>query len=116
MVEERALSLVAQGGLDGLRELEELLVSAGIAARIVPVPAEEGAKRAPVLALAVASEDAPQAAALIRARWAKGIDPDVLSSAESAVDLDAPEATCPACGEPFETRALVCAACGLRFG
>ncbi len=107
---------VAQGGLEGLRELEVLLVERGIAARIVRAPEEQGRSGGPLLALAVASQDASQAAALIRARWAEGLDPEALSIAEGAVDLDAPEATCPACGEPFQTSALACASCGLRFG
>jgi hypothetical protein len=66
--------------------------------------------------LAVASEDAPAAAQMIRDRWAEGIDADALACAEREVDLDAAEAACPACGAAFEPSSLRCPACGLRFG
>jgi predicted RNA-binding Zn-ribbon protein involved in translation (DUF1610 family) len=53
---------------------------------------------------------------LISERWAAGIDPEAVASAERMVDLDAAEAACPACGEAFQPSALRCPACGLRFG
>jgi len=69
-----------------------------------------------MLWLAVASEDGAAAARAIRDRWANGLDPETLASAEREVDLDAAEAACPACGEAFEPSSLRCPACGLRFG
>jgi len=69
-----------------------------------------------MLWLAVASQDAPAAAQLMRDRWGEHLDPEALACAERPVDMDAEEAACPACGEPFQPSSLRCPACGLRFG
>lgn len=55
----------------------------------------------------------------LRAHWYGHLpeesDPE-LAQRDVAVDLDADEATCPACGEPFRPGSERCAGCGLRLG
>ena len=41
---------------------------------------------------------------------------DELAAASHAVDFDADEATCPACGAAFATTHTRCPDCGLNFG
>jgi hypothetical protein len=53
--------------------------------------------------------------------WASHLDPRAVAAAECAIDLDASEASCPACGATFATAffattASRCPGCGLRFG
>ena len=50
------------------------------------------------------------------AHWAQGQDEAILEQAEKAIDLDAAQAECPACGTPFAPTAGRCPGCGLRFG
>ncbi|MCC7011751.1 MAG: hypothetical protein IT454_04235 [Planctomycetes bacterium] len=47
--------------------------------------------------------------------WGREIDPSALARASGEINLDADEATCPACGEAFKTSAAKCPSCGLRF-
>jgi predicted amidophosphoribosyltransferase len=48
--------------------------------------------------------------------WARDLSPEERAAADSVVDLDAEEATCPACQTVFETAASRCPGCGLRLG
>lgn len=58
----------------------------------------------------------------MHAQWASHLDPRAVAAAECAIDLDASEADCPACGATFATGASSathvarCPSCGLRFG
>jgi DNA-directed RNA polymerase subunit RPC12/RpoP len=66
--------------------------------------------------LAVASEDAPHAARIVHGLWGRELDLSALAAASQAIDLDAREATCPACGSNFPPAVTRCPGCGLRFG
>jgi hypothetical protein len=66
--------------------------------------------------LAVASQDAQRAALVVQELWGNELDPEVVAAASRSIDLDAAQATCPACGETLATADLRCGACGLRFG
>jgi hypothetical protein len=65
--------------------------------------------------LAVASEDAQRAARIVHGLWGRELDPGALAAASRAIDLDAHEAACPACGAGFSPAATRCPGCGLRF-
>ena len=56
------------------------------------------------------------AARIVFEHWGGDLDPHVLEQASKPVDLDAAEASCPACGAAFETSGQRCPKCGLRFG
>ncbi len=56
------------------------------------------------------------AAQLVHEHWGSDVDPDALARASGAINLDADEANCPACGAAFKTTARRCPDCGLRFG
>ena len=49
------------------------------------------------------------------AHWAQGVPEDVVANADRAIDLDAAEATCPACLATFATGPNRCPSCGLRL-
>jgi hypothetical protein len=66
--------------------------------------------------LAVASQDAPSAARIVHGLWGRELDPSALAAAAQSIDLDAQEATCPACGSSFAPDLARCPGCGLRFG
>jgi DNA-directed RNA polymerase subunit RPC12/RpoP len=66
--------------------------------------------------LAVASQDAPEAARIVYTLWGRELDPGALAAASRAIDLDAGEAVCPACGAGFAPREQRCPDCGLRIG
>jgi uncharacterized protein with PIN domain len=65
--------------------------------------------------LAVASEDAEACVAVIQRSWAEGQDAEVVAAASVAIDLDADEATCPACQGTIPSGSERCPECGLRF-
>jgi len=52
----------------------------------------------------------------VHEHWGSDIDPEALERASGAINLDADEAQCPACGAAFKTTARRCPDCGLRFG
>ena len=56
----------------------------------------------------------------IRAHWARHLPEgvDVLGAVDDggAIDLEAEQATCPACGEVFKPGVQRCPGCGLRVG
>lgn len=52
----------------------------------------------------------------MRDHWAQGLDPSILAAAEGTIDLDAEEASCPACGACFVPTVARCPGCGLRIG
>ncbi len=66
--------------------------------------------------LAVASEHGPVAARAVDDHWAKDLSPEERAASELVVDLDAEEATCPACLTTFRTGTNRCPGCGLRLG
>lgn len=74
-----------------------------------------------MLWLAVATPDVPDALQLLeeheRAELSR-MDPDgsVTRAAEHVIDLDADEASCPACGAGIPQGRLRCPGCGLRIG
>ncbi len=67
----------------------------------------------------VAGPDLEPAQEALRVHWYGHLpdeaDPD-LAARDVAVDLDADEATCPACAEPFSPGSVRCTGCGLRLG
>lgn len=66
--------------------------------------------------LAVASEDKFEAARAVDDHWARDLSPEERAATEMVIDLDADEATCPACLTTFKTGILRCPGCGLRLG
>lgn len=65
--------------------------------------------------LAVASTEVGAAQHWIHEHWAEGLDDAARAAADATVDLDAAEATCPACQTVFDPAAGRCPDCGLRF-
>lgn len=69
------------------------------------------------MALVVASADVSGALTAIENHVGKDLDPDVRARAERAVDFDADETECPACGTKFAAKVVTrCPDCGLNFG
>ena len=66
--------------------------------------------------LAVASADLERSKVLLDDAWAEGLTPEQREQSSRALDLDAPEWSCPACGHAFERGPNRCPSCGLRFG
>lgn len=103
--------------LDGARELERELLAAGVLC-FVHAEETEGAPMSPgsiQYAVAFAQEDVPAVKELIESRTQGTLEREGLAAlASQAVDLDAAEVTCPACGH---TGALdddgACGDCGL---
>lgn len=48
--------------------------------------------------------------------WGQDVDLQTLLRSQSAIDLNAETAECPACGASFATSKTRCPSCGLRFG
>lgn len=66
--------------------------------------------------LAVASPDAPRAAAVIADEWARDLDDHARAAADAIVDLDGDTRTCPACTATFDAGPSKCPECGLFLG
>ena len=66
--------------------------------------------------LAVASEHTRDAARAVDDHWAKDLSAEERAATEMVIDLDAEEATCPACLTTFKTGTTRCPGCGLRLG
>lgn len=66
--------------------------------------------------LAVASENAEQAATLLKERERDGMSEAEMVAADAVIDLDADSATCPACLDPIPKGSHQCPGCGLRIG
>jgi len=63
--------------------------------------------------LAVASRDAEAGGRALREDWYRNADAEERRAAESVVDHNAAEITCPACGLSFPTGPSECPGCGL---
>ncbi|MCA8981916.1 MAG: hypothetical protein H6831_16265 [Planctomycetes bacterium] len=66
--------------------------------------------------LAVAGEDRLEAARAVDDHWARDLSDAERAATEMVIDLDADEATCPACMTTFKTGIDRCPGCGLRLG
>lgn len=65
--------------------------------------------------LAVAGRDVDLAQAAIEDDFLSGLDEAGRAAAQSTIDLDAEENSCPACGGPLTGLPERCPSCGLRF-
>jgi hypothetical protein len=65
--------------------------------------------------LAVASCDARACVEVLQRDWADGQDAEAVAAAAAAIDLDADEANCPACGGTIPSGSERCPECRLRI-
>ena len=111
------VAIVAQGAADYLKELAAVLTSADVPHDIVAPPGCEPGSCGPALVLVTPPDALSDARAAIEVHWNAQLADDERAAAETVVDLDAAEATCPACGTPFPTNdASRCPEGGLNFG
>lgn len=68
------------------------------------------------MVLAVASPDTEAAVDAVERHMTGDLDPEARARAARAVDFDAEETECPACGSRFATDQRRCPDCGLNFG
>ncbi len=66
--------------------------------------------------LAVASTDMKASAIAIDEQWSQQLTAEEKAATEMVIDLDAEEATCPACMTAFAPGVTHCPECGLRVG
>jgi hypothetical protein len=109
------LVVLAQGSFEPLSEMREALVAAGIRAELARAPGEQQPGAPPQVVLVCASADKPMATQVLTAHWA-GDSAEAVAAAGHVIDLDAEQATCPACMTSFPTDATRCPGCGLRLG
>jgi DNA-directed RNA polymerase subunit RPC12/RpoP len=109
-------AVVAQGNLDHLQEIQRALRAREVHSEVVQPPEGMGSPDGSVLLLAVSNEDAQIAAQIVYELWGRGLDPEAAAIASRTIDLDASEASCPACGTNFTPADLRCPECGLRIG
>ena len=64
----------------------------------------------------VASEQLPAAGKALTEHWAKDVPDAAGCASEVTIDLDADQASCPACSASFEVGLSHCPGCGLRIG
>ena len=110
---------IHQGSSSELKAFESLLQRENIGAMIVDK--SKGCGKGccgTTLDLMVRKEDASDAYHLVQASLDKtrALDDHDLSGCDAVVDMDAGEATCPACGFTFQTSTTTCPDCGLCFG
>jgi len=67
------------------------------------------------LALAVAGADAERALRAIQESFLGALEPEARACAETAIDLDSAENTCPACTARITGSPERCPTCGLRI-
>lgn len=109
------VTVLAQGAFEPLSEMREALVAAGIRAELARAPGEQHPGAPPQVVLVCAAADKPAAAQVLTAHWA-GDSAEAVAAAGHLIDLDAEQATCPACTTSFPTDATRCPGCGLRLG
>lgn len=111
------VAIVAQGAADYLKELAAVLASADVPHDIVAPPDCEPGSCGPTLLLVTPPDALPDARAAIEIHWNAELADDERAAAETVVDFDAEETTCPACGTSFPTsKTDRCPECGLNFG
>ena len=111
------VAVISQGDATSLKELAAVLAAAGVPHDIVPPPGCDEGSCGPVLMLVTPPDALQQARAAIEAHWNQDLDEAELAAVGTVVDLDAEQATCPACDTPFPTSdAPRCPECGLNFG
>jgi len=66
--------------------------------------------------LAVASQEAERAVALIQSLWERELDDEGRRAAAAVIDLDSDTRTCPACCATFAAGPEKCPECGLFIG
>lgn len=107
------MQVLFQGKADFLREIGERLRAAGIKVASGPVPGGWE----PRAWLAVASDDKARAVQLHQQYLDDMVRREGLPLIDAAVDFDAEETACPACGTQFTTAGTTrCPDCGLNFG
>lgn len=67
------------------------------------------------LALAVAGADAERALRAIQESFLGALEPEARACAETTIDLDSAENTCPACSARLAGPLARCPSCGLRI-
>ncbi|MEM7201405.1 MAG: hypothetical protein AAF628_14135 [Planctomycetota bacterium] len=66
--------------------------------------------------LAVAGHQRDAALQMLDQRWLDGLDDAGRQAAQTVVDLEAEQTTCPACQTVFQPTEPRCPDCGLAFG
>ena len=111
------VAVLAQGDTASLKELAAVLTAAHVPHDIVPPPGCDERSCGPTLMLVTPMEELQPARAAIEAHWNQDLGEAELAAVGTVVDLDAEQATCPACATPFPTGdATRCPECGLNFG
>lgn len=107
------MKFLFQGKADYLREIAEVLKTAGIRSSSGPLP---GSGWEPRAWLAVASEDTERAMQVHQRHLDRMVRREGLPIVDRAVDFDAEESSCPACGFTFKTAGVTrCPDCGLKL-
>ena len=108
---------IVQGGAEELSKLGAVLTAAAIPHDIIEHPDCASGGCGPQLVLVTPVDQVEAAREAIEAHWNGELPDDERFAAEAVVDLDADEATCPACMTPFPTSDTSrCPECGLNFG
>lgn len=108
------MKMLFQGKADFLKEVGDRLRESGIRVASGPLPGGGWEQRA---WLAVASEEAERALIVHQQHLDHMVRREGLPLVDAAVDFDAEESACPACGTAFKTAGTTrCPDCGLNFG
>jgi hypothetical protein len=116
---DQAVELVTQGHVAAVKEVQEILESAGVPARILPV--DEEAPMHQMFRLEIVRADLERARQVLGARWLATLEAEGVAAPEGgAAVLDAgAETTCPACSAKFKPHSAAtaeCPDCGLFLG
>ena len=113
------LVTIHQGSAGELKSFEKLLAAENIGATVVDE--SQGCGKGccgSSLNLMVRKEDAADGYHIVQATLdqSRALDDHDLSGCDTIVDMNAGQATCPACGFTFQTSTTTCPDCGLCFG
>ena len=103
-----------KGDMQYVKAMRARLLEVGIACDVVPEDCTSGACSS--FFLAVAKEQAEEAASLLDADWRSELSDEAQAAAATVIDFDAEEMTCPACLTKFATGPEECPDCGLFLG
>jgi hypothetical protein len=120
LLEGRKTATIAEAGLSACRELEKELLHAGIPAYTTAVEEEEanlGSAGIMKYGVIIAEDDLAQASEALKDRFEALVAREGIGSLNTeAIDLEASEVTCPACGHTGALDDGACADCGLFLG
>jgi len=113
--------VIPQGNLTAARELEKVLLDADIPCYVhaeeADIAVALGSTGALMYGVVIAADQVEEARGVFRGRFEEMLAKDGLSVMHhEAVDVEADEVTCPACGHQGPLNDGECADCGLNLG